>query len=77
MPLVKSSSSGIHFPRRSATASFGAEARERPFTRASAAGAKIVMHPTQMHGTTVAIIVDPTGAPVALAEWPASGKEAK
>ena len=44
---------------------------------ASAAGAKIVMQPTQMHGTAVAIIVDPTGAPVALAEWPATSKEAK
>jgi predicted enzyme related to lactoylglutathione lyase len=44
---------------------------------ASAAGAKIVMQPTQMHGTSIAIIVDPTGAPVALAEWPATGKEAK
>jgi predicted enzyme related to lactoylglutathione lyase len=44
---------------------------------ASAAGAKIVMQPTRMHGTTVAIIVDPTGAPVAVAEWPATSKEAK
>ena len=44
---------------------------------ASTAGAKIVMQPTQMHGTSIAIIVDPTGAPVALAEWPATGKEAK
>lgn len=44
---------------------------------ASAAGAKIVMQPTPMHGTTVAVILDPTGAPVALAEWPASSKEAK
>jgi len=44
---------------------------------ATAAGAKIVMQPARMHGTTMAIIVDPTGAPVALAEWPASGKEAK
>ena len=35
------------------------------------------MQPTPMHGTTMAVIVDPTGAPVALAEWPASGKEAK
>jgi uncharacterized protein len=44
---------------------------------ASAAGAKIVMQPTPMHGTTVAVIVDPTGAPVALAEWPATTREAK
>jgi predicted enzyme related to lactoylglutathione lyase len=44
---------------------------------AAAAGAKIVMQPARMHGTRIAIIVDPTGAPVALAEWPASGEEAK
>jgi hypothetical protein len=44
--------------------------------RASAAGARIVMQPTRMHGTAVAVIVDPTGAPVAVAEWPATGKEA-
>ena len=43
---------------------------------ASAAGARILMQPTRMHGTAVAVIVDPTGAPVALAEWPATSKEA-
>jgi predicted enzyme related to lactoylglutathione lyase len=43
---------------------------------ASAAGARIMMQPTQMHGTTMAIIVDPTGAPFAVAEWVARTREA-
>ncbi len=37
--------------------------------RAAAAGGKIAMQPAQMHGTTMAILVDPTGAPFAVAEW--------
>jgi predicted enzyme related to lactoylglutathione lyase len=38
--------------------------------RASAAGGQIVMQPSQMRGTSVAVILDPTGAPFAVAEWP-------
>jgi hypothetical protein len=39
-------------------------------SRAVAAGAKVVMAPAQMHGTQVAVLLDPTGAPFAIAEWP-------
>ena len=39
-------------------------------SRAAAAGAKVVMAPAQMHGTQVAVMLDPTGAPFAIAEWP-------
>ena len=38
--------------------------------RAVAAGAKVVMEPARMHGTQVAVMLDPTGAPFAVAEWP-------
>ncbi len=44
--------------------------------RASAAGARTVMKPAQAHGTSMAILVDPTGAPFAVAEWPARTREA-
>jgi predicted enzyme related to lactoylglutathione lyase len=44
--------------------------------RASEAGARIYLQPTQMHGTSVAVIIDPTGAPLAVAEWPAVAREA-
>ncbi len=44
--------------------------------RASDAGASIYLPPTQMHGTSVAVIIDPTGAPFAVAEWPAVSTEA-
>jgi hypothetical protein len=43
---------------------------------ASAAGGKVVMQPVQMHGTSMAVILDPTGAPFAVAEWPATAREA-
>jgi predicted enzyme related to lactoylglutathione lyase len=39
-------------------------------SRAVAAGAKVVMAPAPMHGTQVAVLLDPTGAPFAIAEWP-------
>ncbi|NJD32374.1 MAG: VOC family protein [Gammaproteobacteria bacterium] len=39
--------------------------------RASAAGARVLMQPARMHGTNVAILADPTGAPFAVAEWAA------
>jgi predicted enzyme related to lactoylglutathione lyase len=45
--------------------------------RASAAGARVAMQPVQMHGTTMAILVDPTGAPFAVAEWTAGPREAE
>jgi len=45
--------------------------------RASATGAKVLMQPTRMHGTSVAILVDPTGAPFAVAEWAARAREAQ
>ncbi len=44
--------------------------------RASQAGGKIYMQPTQLHGTSMAVLIDPTGAPIAVAEWPAVAKEA-
>jgi predicted enzyme related to lactoylglutathione lyase len=43
-------------------------------TRARAAGGRIVLEPTRAHGTTVALIQDPTGAPVAVAEWTPRGE---
>jgi predicted enzyme related to lactoylglutathione lyase len=43
--------------------------------KARAAGGRIVIEPTSARGTTVALLVDPTGAPLALAEWPGSGEE--
>jgi uncharacterized protein len=45
--------------------------------RATAAGGKVVMQPTKMHGTTVAVMLDPTGAPIAVAEWPPVDQEAR
>ncbi|MFO1394360.1 MAG: VOC family protein [Steroidobacteraceae bacterium] len=44
--------------------------------KAVAAGGRVVMQPTAFHGTQVAVILDPTGAPFAIAEWPpkASGE---
>jgi len=44
--------------------------------RAGEAGGKIVMPPTHMHGTSIAVILDPTGAPFAVAEWAAVAREA-
>jgi uncharacterized protein len=44
--------------------------------RATEAGGKIYMQPTPLHGTSMAVIIDPTGAPVAVAEWPAANAEA-
>lgn len=44
--------------------------------RASEAGARIYLPPTRMHGTSMAVIIDPTGAPFAVAEWPAAAAEA-
>jgi uncharacterized protein len=38
--------------------------------KARAAGGRIVIEPTSARGTTVALLVDPTGAPLAIAEWP-------
>jgi predicted enzyme related to lactoylglutathione lyase len=37
--------------------------------KAQAAGGRIVIEPMQARGTKVALIVDPTGAPFAVAEW--------
>lgn len=44
---------------------------------ATAAGARVVMQPRQLHGTPVAILVDPTGAAFAVAEWAARAREAR
>ena len=44
---------------------------------ATAAGGKVVMSPTQMHGTSMAVILDPTGAPFAVAEWATVAREAR
>jgi hypothetical protein len=38
--------------------------------KAREAGGRIMLAPTQAHGTRVAVIIDPTGAPFAVAEWP-------
>ena len=37
--------------------------------RARAAGGAIVLEPMRAHGTNVALVLDPTGAPFAVAEW--------
>ena len=37
--------------------------------KARAAGGRIVIEPMQARGTQVALIIDPTGAPFAVAEW--------
>jgi predicted enzyme related to lactoylglutathione lyase len=37
--------------------------------RAREAGGHVVRKPLQVHGTTVALLLDPTGAPFAVAEW--------
>ena len=43
-------------------------------TRARDAGGAVVMEPVDAHGSTMAILLDPTGAPFAVAEWnPPSG----
>jgi hypothetical protein len=46
-------------------------------TRATTAGAKILMQPAKVRGTSMAIIVDPTGAPFAVAEWSTRVGEAR
>jgi len=38
--------------------------------KARAAGAAIVIEPMTARGTQVALLLDPTGAPIAVAEWP-------
>jgi uncharacterized protein len=45
--------------------------------KARTAGGAVVMEPTAAHGTSVALLLDPTGAPVAVAEWTAPRKEVK
>ena len=45
--------------------------------RAQAAGGKVVIEPMRARGTNVALILDPTGAPIAIAEWSRSGEVAK
>jgi len=37
--------------------------------RAKDAGGRVVIEPMQAHGTRVALLIDPTGAPLAVAEW--------
>jgi len=37
----------------------------------------VVMQPRELHGTPVAILVDPTGAVFAVAEWAGRAREAK
>jgi predicted enzyme related to lactoylglutathione lyase len=45
--------------------------------RARAAGGNVVIEPMRARGTNVALILDPTGAPVAVAEWSRSREVAK
>jgi predicted enzyme related to lactoylglutathione lyase len=42
--------------------------------RARTAGGRIVIEPMRARGTTVALLIDPTGAPLAIAELPAAEK---
>jgi len=44
--------------------------------KARTAGGAVVMEPTAAHGTSVALLLDPTGAPVAVAEWTEARREA-
>jgi predicted enzyme related to lactoylglutathione lyase len=37
--------------------------------RARDAGGRVAIEPMQAHGTRVALLIDPTGAPLAIAEW--------
>lgn len=46
-------------------------------SRARAAGGHVVATPDSYHGTRVALILDPMGAPFAVAEWPANGGAGK
>lgn len=39
--------------------------------KAQAAGGRVVLGPTRARGVPLAVIVDPTGAPFAVAQWPA------
>lgn len=49
---------------------------ERIVSLARAAGAQVVMEPVRVRGTTAALLLDPSGAPFAVAEWPASPGDA-
>lgn len=46
-------------------------------SRAREAGGSVVRAPTQVHGTVVALLLDPTGAPFAVAEWSKGNEVAK
>jgi len=54
-----------------------AGACRRPIASASAAGARVVMQRASLHGTPVAILVDPDRGSVAVAEWAGRAREAK
>jgi predicted enzyme related to lactoylglutathione lyase len=45
--------------------------------RALEAGGSVVRQPMEAHGTVVALLLDPTGAPFAVAEWSKGGEVAK
>jgi hypothetical protein len=45
--------------------------------RARTAGGRIVIEPMTAHGTTVALLIDPTGAPLAIAEWTGSSEKSQ
>ena len=45
--------------------------------KARAAGGKILIEPMKARGTNVALLVDPTGAPLAIAEWPGTAERSQ
>ena len=48
---------------------FADAAADRPRDDGFEAGGRIAIEPMQAHGTRVALLIDPTGAPLAIAEW--------
>jgi predicted enzyme related to lactoylglutathione lyase len=64
---TKAPSAWIPYVRVADVAKTVAEARK--------AGGRIVIEPMKARGTTVALLVDPTGAPLAIAEWPPEGSK--
>ncbi len=61
-PLAKTPTAWIPYVRVQDVVATVALARE--------AGGRVAIEPQQAHGTRVALLIDPTGAPFAVAEWP-------
>ena len=60
-PLPNTATAWIPYVRVKSVDEAAAKARE--------AGGRIAIEPMQAHGTRVALLIDPTGAPLAIAEW--------